>query len=148
MDLELIRSMDSPAWTYLAAVVMLVATAGAMIAATNYIKSTKVAVPVVVLIAVVMLGPGLWFADHEENRVAGVKASVSDGFDQKYGLSLADKDMDRFRNVGHVDVTRNVETADGSLRQVLFRVVGDQVLPYTMDSEGTWTPVPAKGNDR
>lgn len=144
MELELIRNMESPAWTFLAALVLMVAAAAAMMVTASYIKSRKAAVPLVVLIAVVMIGPGIWFADHEENRTDGVKAAVSDGFDRDYGLSISERDLRHLRNVGGADVTRNVETVSGDLKQVLFRAEDGLVLPYTLDSEGTWSPMPAK----
>lgn len=143
MDLELIRSMESPFWMYLAAPALLAVTVGAMIAVTYYIENMKIAGPLAILITVVMLVSAFCFIEHETSRTEDATASVSEGFDRDYGLNLSDRDLGQLWNVRQGDVTRNVETADGSLKEVLFRAVDDKVLPYTMDSEGTWTPVPS-----
>lgn len=95
-------------------------------------------------VAMACFGAGWMAIAHDHGRVSQAREEVVDGFDQAYGLQLDDRDVDALKQVEKNDVARNLETSGGLLKQVLFRVVGDQVLPYTMDSEGTWTPLPAQ----
>lgn len=79
-----------------------------------------------------------------DTRAANTEIVISH-FEKSYGLKLDEVDLRRLHDVDYDNVTRNLTTADGSLKQVLFRVEDGLVLPYTMDSDGSWIPMPAAG---
>lgn len=146
MNIDDILHIESPAWLLTTFVVLFVVGVVLMVL---LITSEKRKHTIIRLAAAVLcVGSALGLYAVENDRIAVAKEAVVDGFAQAYGLELDDRDTRYLVEVDRKDVTRNLETADGSLKQVLFRADDDKVLPYTVNSEGSWTPLPAVGNAR
>lgn len=143
MSIDSILSMQHTNVAVVANMVLLIIIVLGSILMSYLVDSFGKAITIAALLLVVCLGAGWAVSAHEEDRVSEAQEEVADGFDQKYGLKLDDRDLAAMKNIEKKDVTRNLETADGLLKQVLFRVVDDNVLPHTLDGAGTWIPMPA-----
>ena len=87
------------------------------------------------------LSAGWMTMAHEYDRMSQAREEVAVGFEQAYGLQLDDRDVAALKQIEEYDITRNLKSSDGLLKQVMFRVVDDNVLPHTLDGAGTWIPM-------
>lgn len=144
MNLDSVLSMQhsnvAPAAIMVMAMVFIIGS----IAMSYLANSMAQVMASVAFLAMVCFGAGWMTITHEHDRVSQAREEVVHGFDQVYGLHLDDRDAAALRQVEQKDVTRNLVTSDGLLKQVLFRVVDDIVLPHTLDGAGTWIPMPAQ----
>lgn len=144
MNIDDILHIESPVWLLTTFVVLFVVGVVLMVL---LITSEKRKHTIIRLAAAVLcVGSALGLYAVENDRIAVAREAVVDGFVQAYGIELDDRDLVQLVQVDRNDVTRNLETADGALNQVLFRAVDDKVLPYTLDGAGSWTPMQAVGD--
>lgn len=144
MDIQVFSNSGTNVWYGLAAIALLVA---AVILAAKAIEVDKRTATITYAAAAILcLAAFAGFVADDTDRRSDAKKDIVEGFSQTYGLQLGDSDIRHLDDVEWKDVTRNLETADGSLKQVLFRVVDDKVQPYTMDVAGSWTPMQVIGD--
>lgn len=145
MKLDSILGMRDTALVPVAIVVLLAIVIIGSILMSYFVDSLAKATACAALLAMICLGAGWAVSASEGDRVTEAREEVADGFDQRYGLKLDDRDLAALKRVEE-DVTRDLESTAGDLKHVLFRVVDDVVLPHTLNSEGSWIPLPAQQN--
>lgn len=148
MNLDSILNAQNTALVPVSIVVLLMIVVIGGILMSYFVDSLAKATACAAFLAMVCLGAGWWVSTSEGARVAEAQEEVVVGFDQAYGLKLGGRDLAALKRVGEKDVTRDLESAAGDLKHVLFRVVDDKVLPYTLDDAGTWIPMLAVGDVR
>lgn len=141
-----IQDLDigTPLWFGLSGVAFLAAAVILAVKAADSSKRTATAAYAAAAILCLITFVGVVIVDVELR--SDEKEAVIDGYAQSYGLKLDERDIRHLNDVDWKDVTRNLETADGSLKQVLFRGVDGKALPYTLDSTGTWIPMQTVGD--
>lgn len=145
MNLETISNLQNTEFFTVAFLaLMAIFSTGGILAVMTVDGGLKVSA-IVALLGAVCFGAGWGIYTHEANRVAEAENTVVDGFAHEFGLKLDGPNLIQLKGIEAKEITQNVEMPDGSLKQVLFRVVNEEVLPYTLDSDGSWMPMPAVG---
>lgn len=143
MELE---SINPSNWTwldFLPGALIVSGFVAVMLAVMSGRKKTSIGLGAVFLCAIVV---GAFAATTvEADTAAANRETVITHFEKSYGLKLDEGDLRYLRDVDQDDVTRNLETSGGTVKQVLFRVVDNKVLPYVMDGEGSWNLMSARG---
>lgn len=148
MNLEAISNLQINVLVFVACIALMAVVAVGWILASTFIDGAWKPVVIVGLLAVACLGAGWGIIAHEYDRLAKAQEAVADGFDRNYGLKLDGPNLIQLQGIEAREITQHVEMPNGSLERVLFRAVGDEVLPYLLDAEGNWIPMPPQTDVR